>query len=126
MYFYIAQSGAFDENNSLLKLGRVRLSMQPNPFATDAKVFQQRLLINDGYIEFLGDFNTSVKIWVDVKTSGIHAEAKSDQHMNVTVGLETWRTSGYQMVTDEQSQSESSNTPISGLTVALQSRRLGG
>jgi len=29
---YIAKSGTFDENNSLLKLGRVRLRLSPNPF----------------------------------------------------------------------------------------------
>jgi hypothetical protein len=42
---YIAKSGTFDENNSLLKLGRVRLSFQPNPF--DHESFEQRLLLND-------------------------------------------------------------------------------
>ena len=29
--FYIARSGTFDENNSMLKLGTVRLSLSPNP-----------------------------------------------------------------------------------------------
>ncbi|MDR0814595.1 MAG: DUF5703 domain-containing protein, partial [Bacteroidales bacterium] len=30
--FYIARSDAFDENNSLLKQGRVRIRFSPNPF----------------------------------------------------------------------------------------------
>ena len=32
LLFYIARSGAFDENNSLLKLGRIRLTLSPNPW----------------------------------------------------------------------------------------------
>ena len=39
--FYIARSGTFDENNSLLKLGRVRLHLTPNPF--DKGTFRQEL-----------------------------------------------------------------------------------
>jgi Domain of unknown function (DUF5703) len=42
--FYVAKSGAFDENDSLLKLGRVRLPILPNPFATDASIFEQHFV----------------------------------------------------------------------------------
>ena len=35
--FYISRSGTFDENNSFLKLGRVRLSLYPNPFKNSFK-----------------------------------------------------------------------------------------
>lgn len=102
MIFYIAKSGAFDENNSLLKLGRVRLNLSPNPFATDAKVFEQRLHINDGYISVQGDNNSTVKIWVDANTSGIHTEVSSVVPLNMTASFETWRSYGYEMVTNEQ------------------------
>src|SRR5687768_729805 len=47
--FYIARSGTFDENNSLLKLGRVRLQLNPNPFEGGAN-FKQELHLNEGYI----------------------------------------------------------------------------
>ena len=30
---YVQRSGCFDENNQYLKLGRIRLNLQPNPFA---------------------------------------------------------------------------------------------
>ena len=40
--FYMAKSGTFDENNSMLKLGRVRVSLHPNPF--DGDRFKQELL----------------------------------------------------------------------------------
>jgi hypothetical protein len=41
LLFYIAQSGTFDENNALLKLGRVRVHLTPNPLSADN--FRQQL-----------------------------------------------------------------------------------
>ncbi|KAJ9132070.1 hypothetical protein NKR23_g11429 [Pleurostoma richardsiae] len=102
LLFYIAKSGAFDENNSLLKLGRVRLSMSPNPFALNATPFEQHLYINDGCIVFRGADNTMVTLWVDVDTSAIHTEITSSAYLNVTTGFESWRVKGHQMVENEQ------------------------
>src|SRR4030042_910683 len=36
--FYVSQSGAYDENNCLMKFGRIRVKLSPNPFQ-DAAVF---------------------------------------------------------------------------------------
>ena len=94
----MAKSGAFDENNALLKLGRVRLSMDPNPFAVGAGFFEQRLLINDGYVTFSGANNTLIKLWVDVYTSAVHTEITSSIDLNLTASFESWRTAGHQMV----------------------------
>ncbi|MEG8040148.1 DUF5703 domain-containing protein [Sphingomonas sp. LR60] len=49
LLFYVARSGAFDETNSYLKLGRVRLRLDPSPFGTGAP-FAQRLNLIDGEI----------------------------------------------------------------------------
>ena len=46
--FYIAQSGWFDENNTLLKAGRWRIHLQGKPL--DSKDFQQRLCLDEGAI----------------------------------------------------------------------------
>lgn len=104
IYFYIAQSGAFDENNSLLKLGRIELQMQPNPFESNASCFEQRLFINDGFIRFTGENNTRLTMWVDVNSSNIHVELESDQPIELTAGFHSWRTQGYQMVANEQGE----------------------
>jgi len=32
LLFYMSRSGTFDENNTMLKLGRVRIKLTPNPF----------------------------------------------------------------------------------------------
>ena len=42
LLFYISRSGTFDENNTMLKLGRIRIRFSPNPFlhADDFRQFR--------------------------------------------------------------------------------------
>lgn len=83
----------------------MRLSLSPNPFAAGASPFEQRLLINDGYIKFTGANNTLLNVWVDVFNPVIHIEIASDELLNLTASFETWRTAGYQMTSGEQRKS---------------------
>ena len=62
--FYLSRSGSFDENNCLLKQGRFRVRLIPNPFAGTAS-FRQTLHLNDGYVSVSSD-NATLIIWVDV------------------------------------------------------------
>ncbi len=48
LLIYISKSDAFEENNTLNKLGRLRISISPNPFENAG--FRQELKLNDGYI----------------------------------------------------------------------------
>lgn len=103
LLFYMAQSGAFDENNSLLKLGRVNITMDPNPLDpsyTDS--FKQHLHINEGYITVEGANNTLITLWVNMNTSSIHLSVNSDIEMKYTASVESWRTEGYQFYAPEQ------------------------
>src|SRR3954463_12742618 len=43
LLFYLSKSGTFDENNGFLKLGRIRLTLSPNPFK--GKNFRQELVL---------------------------------------------------------------------------------
>ncbi|EAT91497.2 hypothetical protein SNOG_00002 [Parastagonospora nodorum SN15] len=99
---YIAKSGTFDENNSLLKLGRVRLSFQPNPF--DHDTFEQRLLLNSGYVQFTGKDNATAKIWVDVFNPVVHVEIDSPEKIALKVAYENWRFEDHELVNEERNQ----------------------
>jgi hypothetical protein len=99
---YIAKSGTFDENNSLLKLGRVRLSFQPNPFNYDS--FEQRLLLNSGYVQFTGKDNTTAKIWVDVFNPVVHVEINSPEKIALKLAYENWRFEDRGLVNEERNQ----------------------
>ena len=54
--FYFSRSGTFDENNAFLKLGRIRLRLSPNPFATER--FEQTLTLQDGSVRIKGEGTT--------------------------------------------------------------------
>jgi len=89
LYFYFSRSGTFDEHNTLLKLGRVKVSLTPNPF-TDNEGFKQELVLKDGYIS-IAQNNTKIKLWVDVFKPVIHLELESKTPLKLTASYETWR-----------------------------------
>ena len=67
LLFYIGKTDAWDENARLLKLGRIRLSLSPNPFKPGAK-FLQTLKTAEGSIEIeagSGRKKMKARIWVD-------------------------------------------------------------
>lgn len=93
LLFYMARSGTFDENNTLLKLGRVRLKLSPNPFDEDA-TFKQELILKDGYVKITGKkgtLTTEVKVWVDVFKPLVHLDIKSSHKTIAEAGYESWR-----------------------------------
>jgi len=62
--FLIGKNDAWSENSQLLKLGRVRVSLTPNPFASGE--FEQSLHARDGVIELRGKQHARLLAWVDV------------------------------------------------------------
>ena len=92
--FYIGRSGTFDENNQMLKLGRVRIKIDPNPF-TD---FSQTLVLQTGHIELIGGspggIDARIKIWVEVHQPVVHVEIHSEKPAHAGCILETWRFTG--------------------------------
>ena len=105
--FYIGRSGTFDENNSMLKLGRVRLSLYPNPFTAN---FRQELKLKEGYVEITGDHNTVIKLWVEVFNPVIHVEVNSDLKLSAKATYETWRTEDRSLSPEERHQAYSYNS----------------
>ena len=92
LYFYIAQSGAFDENNAFLKAGRVKLQLSPNPF--QGKNFKQELVLKDGYVKINGGngkLNAEIQLWVDVFHPMIHIELKTTSPVKAIASFESWR-----------------------------------
>jgi hypothetical protein len=89
LLFYVARSGTFDENNSLLKLGRIRLSLSPNPWIKGQ--FTQQLTLRDGGL-LLSSNAAQVRIWVDVMRPVIHIALDSRQPLQAKVTYESWRT----------------------------------
>jgi len=93
LLFYIARSGTFDENNAMLKLGRVRVKLSPNPFAEGGD-FKQQLTLQNGSVSISGkngQLVAQVKVWVDVFRPVIHLSVQSNKAVKTEVGFESWR-----------------------------------
>src|SRR5260370_6210234 len=86
----VAKSDAWSEMGKLLKLGRVRIHIAPNPFA-NAVQFTQTLHIEDGSIEIQSGKNV-VRVWVDTNRPVIHIQARLDRPAVLDARLELWRT----------------------------------
>nr|WP_315155499.1 DUF5703 domain-containing protein [uncultured Flavobacterium sp.] len=89
LYFYFSRNGTFDEHNTLLKLGRVKVILTPNPFK-DNKGFRQELVLKDGYIS-INQNDTKIKLWVDVFQPVIHVDLESKTPLKMTASYESWR-----------------------------------
>ena len=97
--FYMQRSGSLAETNEYLKLGRVRLTLSPNPFLMSDAVFQQELKLREGHIEISGRgtdengmlYEVVVHLWVEVERPVIHVEITSNQPVHVTAAYENWR-----------------------------------
>ena len=89
---YATRSGSFNEDNALMKAGRVRIKLSPNPF--DGKTFKQELHLKEGYITVDGENNgikVSVRVWVDVFKPVAHFEINSNKKILVETIYESWR-----------------------------------
>lgn len=116
LLFYMARSGTFDENNSMLKLGRVRIHCEPNPF--EGGKFRQELKLEDGSVIISagkGKLETRVEVWVDVFDPTIHVELESSKAIQVSAFYENWRTEDTELRKNESFQNAYKWAPPKGL-----------
>ena len=93
LLFYLSKTDAWNENARLFKLGRIRLSLSPNPFA-DGNRFVQELKLNDGIIHIEGGSRknpVSIDVWVDANHPVVEMKVKSATPVEGKVSLEIWR-----------------------------------
>jgi alpha-L-fucosidase 2 len=86
----IAKSDAWTELGKLVKLGRVRIKLTPNPFV-GASSFAQTLQLENGAIEIKSGKNV-IRIWIDANHPVMHVETHLDHPATLRASLELWRT----------------------------------
>lgn len=84
--FYLSRSGAFDENNTLLKAGRFRLSFKGGA----AGKFEQRLCLYDGSVSIVIN-GVRVRLWADVFSPVVFATIEAGSRVDATLSYESWR-----------------------------------
>lgn len=98
---YVSRSGFFDENNTLLKAGRLRLHLDGNPFEEN---FSQRLCLNDGAIYITGK-GTDIRIWADVFSPNVFIDVKLKNKCKAVLSFESWRYKDRLITKNEAQQS---------------------
>jgi len=91
----LAKSDAWSENGQLLKLGRVRVRLTPNPFTAPA-AFVQTLKLETGEIQIRGGKSVA-RIWVDANRPVVHLEIESEEPVQLEAKAELWRTKTYHL-----------------------------
>ena len=94
LLFYLSKTDAWDENARLLKLGRVRVSLTPNPFRVGA-AFRQELDTATGTIRIQSTINhqpLTILLWVDANRPVVRVEIDSLSPVDVRAAVELWRT----------------------------------
>jgi alpha-L-fucosidase 2 len=103
--FYISRTDTWDDNARLLKVGKVRVSLAPNPLVAGAK-FRQTLSLRTGeiVIEITGPekagaaaSKTLLRVWVDANHPVIHVTTESSEPLTATARIELWRKEPYQL-----------------------------
>jgi len=99
----VSKTDAWSENCRLLKLGRVRVTLSPNPIAAGGP-FKQTLRLRQGEILIeagQGDKAATVRVWCDANRPVIHIEADSASPLTMRAGLEVWRKTKRQLAGKE-------------------------
>ena len=94
LLFYISKTDTWSENVCMLKVGRLRVALSPNPFAKGLP-FRQALKLGDGEVEIeagLAAVPILVRVWVDANHPVIRVEAQGRQKFQMRAELELWRT----------------------------------
>ncbi|MBT4399994.1 MAG: hypothetical protein HN936_15425 [Bacteroidetes bacterium] len=94
LLFYISKTDAWSENARLLKIGKVRLSLFPNPFKSELP-FSQVLVLQDGVIHIEAgeqEEKVAIDVWVDATNPVIELDIKSTLPLEARLSTEPWRT----------------------------------
>jgi len=105
LLFYIGKTDSWDDNSRLLKVGRVRVKINPNPYLS-TKAFLQTLRLGDATIDVRygeGDELVNIKVWVDAQHPVIHVLVEGKKPVEATASVEPWRTEPYELPTIEVS-----------------------
>jgi len=94
LLIYLSKTDAWSENAQLLKLGRIRVHLSPNPFQA-GEYFQQRLHLATGEIEITagaGAQAMDLRVWVDANHPALQVEMEGKSPFETRADLEIWRT----------------------------------
>ena len=93
---YLSKTDAWDEHARLVKLGKLRVRLTPNPFAKGCR-FKQELDLQDGAIKITAaaqnpDAGVDLRYWIDASHPVVRITGSTTVKTEVEVMIEPWRT----------------------------------
>lgn len=85
----LAKNDAWSDTGSIVKLGRVRLHLEPSPF-TGAGALTQALRLEDGSVQVQRGDN-ALRLWVDANHPVLRVETHLGQPTSLQASVELWR-----------------------------------
>jgi len=89
LYLLLAKNDALTYNGDIFKTGRVRVSLEPSPFAA-GKPFRQTLDLDTGSILIEAD-GVTLRIWADANHPVYHVQIDSPNEVAVSAAPELWQ-----------------------------------
>jgi Domain of unknown function (DUF5703)/Glycosyl hydrolase family 95 catalytic domain len=105
LLFYISKTDSWDDNGRLVKVGRIRISLNPKP-KMPLVAFRQTLRLTEATMAIRfgeGEDTVDLKLWVDANHPVIQVEVDSRKPTGAVASIELWRTSPYELPTIEVS-----------------------
>lgn len=99
LLMYLSRTDAISEASRFLKLGRVRMHFDPNPFAA-GRPFTQRLNLHDGCIQIHAD-DLDLKLLVASDQDVVRIAGTSATPRTVKASVEIWRTAKHSLAGEE-------------------------
>jgi hypothetical protein len=93
LLIYLSKTDAWSGNARLLKVGKVRLALTPNPFK-EGVPFLQELKVKEGLIHIEAGSEENkvlIDVWVDANHPVVELDVKSETTLTASVKTEPWR-----------------------------------
>ncbi len=103
LHFYFSRSDSFSEVNRILKVGALRLALQPNPLVSGSD-FLQSLSLHDGVCTLIlgtDGSRTTLRVFVDSDHPVVHITGETQIALEVTASIETWREKEHTLASGE-------------------------
>jgi HEAT repeat protein len=94
LVFYIGKTDAWDDNSRLLKIGKVRVALEPAPAVAP---FRQELSLEEGTMNVRYGDGTTLRVWVDANHPTIHVDVAGKQPTTANSRVELWRTNQFEL-----------------------------
>ncbi len=102
LLFYVARTDSWGDNGRLLKLGRVRIELDPAP--STGPGFETRLSLADAtLVVSYGEGSVGLRLWVDAHHPIVCVSVEAERPVAVTAVLEPWRTERHELPSIEVS-----------------------